>query len=109
MKVVVVNSDYSDIKNIKDVPDTFYEQENALYIAAREGQLQRVDRQTVEKDEGTAVALWQLGDLGYLNKDGSINKNTFSKHSRVYAASPARVPEHLRELYEKLLWTLKNT
>ena len=108
MKVVVINSDYSDIKNIQDVPEEFYEQKNALYIAAREGQLQRVDQQVVKKDEGNVVALWQLGDLGYINADGTINKSAFLKHPEVYAASPSRVPMHLRKVYEKLLWTLKN-
>jgi len=103
MLVNVVKSDYSDIKNITDVPDSFNEAKNPLYLGAREGQVKRVRK----KGKGFACGVWELGEFGLLTPTGELDNTLWERHDAVFAADPQRVPEKFRATYEKLLWKLK--
>ena len=109
MHVVTVESDYSNFDEIRDLPFDFFDVVNKspLYIAAREGQLKRADKETIEQKKGTAIGLWQLGELEYLTKDGQLNTDRFLSHDIIFVADPARVAEPFRPAYEKMLWQLK--
>jgi len=109
MQVESVTSDYSNISNIKDLPESFFsgKAKNPLFIATREGQVTRVDKQIVTRKKGTVVGTWQLGELGYLNKDGTINIAKFKQHEMIFAASPKRIHPKFREGYTVLLSQLE--
>lgn len=105
MKVFRTESIYSK-EVIFDVPrvailNTRY----PLYIAAREGQRDRV--QKLLGDSGKAIGWWELATQGYIRLDGSLNTDAFLTHGAVFVAEPDRVIDVMRATYNKLVESIK--
>lgn len=110
MNVQIVESVYYGIQDVGDVNNKdFLKKKNPLYIGAREGQVVRMRKLLDDNDKkGFALGVWELGELGYLNTDGSLNKNLFKLHDEVYCARSERVHEQFRPAYERLVEALRN-
>jgi hypothetical protein len=108
MKVKVVESFYAkDV--VFDVPTYELQQTfKPLYIGARMGQVGRVHKIMAEKKiSGVSIGAWELGEYGYLNEDGTLNKTNLVCHGAIFMAEPERIPETYRDAYIRLLETLK--
>lgn len=110
MRVYVVDTNYSDLKNIQDVPVVpFLNCRNPLYIGAKEQQVRRVRRAIKrEKLGGVAAGFWELnGNPGYITKKGAINWSKLKEHDVIFLANPERVHESKRAVYTQLVEVLK--
>lgn len=103
MKVNIVNSDYSDMENIIDVPSEYLESKEPLYLGARKGQVLRVRN----LNHGCAVAPWELNDYFLLDSNGDLVTSSWKRHTEIFAVDPERVTERYRKVYERLIWKLK--
>lgn len=109
MKVKVVESFYAE-DVVFDVPTYELQQTfKPLYIGARMGQVGRVHRVMSEKKiSGVSVGAWELGEYGYLNEDGTLNKTNLQRHGAIFMAEPERIPAEFRDVYIRLLESLKD-
>jgi hypothetical protein len=110
MRVYIVDTDYSDLKNIQDVPAIpFLNCRNPLYIGAKDQQIRRMRRAIKqEKLGGIAAGFWELnGNPGFVTKKGDINWSKFKEHDVVFLTNPSRVHESKRVVYERFVELLK--
>jgi len=99
MKVVVCKS---NLEELTDLPVEEASHCFALYIGAREQQIERCLGENI-----LAIGWWGLMEAGYLNGNGTVNKKKFLEHDTVYFAEPARVYKRVRNTYKRLIEKIK--
>lgn len=105
MNVEVVESVYGKDIAFDISTRTFKEASSPLYIGARLGQVKRVSDfiKMHSLNRAYSIGAWQLGELGYLTKDGKINPVMFERHDLVVFSSSDRVHKEVRPAYERLV------
>lgn len=113
MRVYVVDTHINDDESliINDVPSIpFIASRNPLYIAVKDSQLFRMKKKIDnEKLGGTAIGFWEMGATPtYISKKtGNVNLEAFKQHDVIFFASPDRINEKLRPIYERLVAEVK--
>lgn len=104
MQVKIVESFYAE-DIVFDVPTYQLQQvRNPLYIGARVGQVARVHKLMADKKiGGVSIGAWELGEYGYLDAEGRLNKTNILKHGTVFVARAERIPAEFRDAYTRLL------